>query len=210
MGISERKEREKQQRKEDIILAAEKVFFSKGFEQATMDDIANTVELSKGTLYLYFKGKEDLHLAVALKAIGLMNSMTQAIEKMKLNAIEKLIKLGMTFIDFSNKFPDHMNAILLLEGVDINKIGKSSADLRHLIYQESPVKLVLKFIELGIEEKSIRRDIPAIIIANTLWLQMMGVIQMALKRRVLFDMIELTPEALYKSHIELVINGIKP
>ncbi len=69
MGITERKEREKQRRKEDIINSAEGVFFSKGFESATMDDIAEKVELSKGTLYLYFKSKEDLHLAVALKAI---------------------------------------------------------------------------------------------------------------------------------------------
>jgi len=209
MGITERKEREKQRRREDIVLAAEKVFFSKGFEHATMDDIADQVELSKGTLYLYFKGKEDLHLAVALKAIGLLNSMTHTIGEMKLNALEKLVKLGLTFIGFSKKFPDHMNAILSLEGVDFKKISSTANDLRLFIYQESPVRQVLEFIDEGIEEKSIRNDIPPIIIANTLWIQMLGVIQMALKRRVLFEMIELTPEDLYKNHIELVLNGIK-
>lgn len=81
MGIAERKEREKQQRREEIIQAAEKVFFSKGFEKSTMDDIAERAELSKGTLYLYFKSKEDLHMAVARKAIGLLNSITSAVKK---------------------------------------------------------------------------------------------------------------------------------
>ena len=59
MGIAERKEREKLQRRKDIIDAAEKVFFYRGFESATMDEIAEKVELSKGTLYLYFKSKEE-------------------------------------------------------------------------------------------------------------------------------------------------------
>ena len=72
MGIAERKEREKQQRREEIMQAAEEVFFSKGFEKSTMDDVAEKAELSKGTLYLYFKSKEDLHMAVARKAINLL------------------------------------------------------------------------------------------------------------------------------------------
>jgi TetR/AcrR family transcriptional regulator len=46
MGIAERKEREKQQRKAEIIQAAELVFFSKGFEHSTIDDIAEKAELS--------------------------------------------------------------------------------------------------------------------------------------------------------------------
>ncbi len=136
--------------------------------------------------------------------------MTESIGGMKLDATEKLVKLGLTFIDFTKKFPDHMNAILLLDGVDFNKISMSAGELRNMIYEESPVRLILDFIDQGIKEKSIRKDISPVIIANTLWIQMLGVIQMALQRRGLFEMIELTPEALYENHIELVLNGIKP
>ncbi|MDL1893205.1 helix-turn-helix transcriptional regulator, partial [Sphingobacteriales bacterium CHB3] len=52
MGIIERKEREKEQRREEIVTAAEKIFFEKGLAIATMDEIAEAAELSKGTLYL--------------------------------------------------------------------------------------------------------------------------------------------------------------
>ena len=69
MGIAERKEREKQQRKEEIIQAAESVFYSLGLDQATMDDIAAKAELSKGTLYLYFRSKEDLFFEVEKKRL---------------------------------------------------------------------------------------------------------------------------------------------
>ena len=67
MGIAERREREKDQRRNTILDAAEKVFFSQGINLATMDGVAEEAELSKGTLYLYFKSKEELFLGIACR-----------------------------------------------------------------------------------------------------------------------------------------------
>jgi TetR/AcrR family transcriptional regulator len=72
MGIRERREREKDERREEIISAAEKVFFRKGLSETTMDEVAEAAELSKGTLYLYYKSKEDLYLAVMLRGIDIL------------------------------------------------------------------------------------------------------------------------------------------
>ena len=118
MGIAERKEREKQQRREEIMLAAEEVFFSKGFEKSTMDDVAEKAELSKGTLYLYFKSKEDLHMAVARKAINLLRKYTSKASEGEGSALEKLGQLGRACIEFSRTHPDHMKAIMTLEEVE--------------------------------------------------------------------------------------------
>lgn len=52
------------ERKVQIINAAEDVFTKKGFDEARMDDIAEETGLSKGTLYLYFKSKDDLIIAI--------------------------------------------------------------------------------------------------------------------------------------------------
>jgi AcrR family transcriptional regulator len=52
------------ERKNQIINAAEGVFTEKGFDEARMDDIAEETGLSKGTLYLYFKSKDDLIIAI--------------------------------------------------------------------------------------------------------------------------------------------------
>ena len=54
MGTKERKARERKFREDMILDAAEKVFFTKGFDNSTMDDVAKTAELSKGSLYNYF------------------------------------------------------------------------------------------------------------------------------------------------------------
>ena len=51
MGIQERKEREKERRRQQIMVAAKRVFSDRGFNKATMEDIAQEAELSPGTLY---------------------------------------------------------------------------------------------------------------------------------------------------------------
>jgi AcrR family transcriptional regulator len=60
MGIRERRGREEQARLTAILGAAESVFARKGFYEARMDDIAEKAELAKGTLYYYFKSKDEI------------------------------------------------------------------------------------------------------------------------------------------------------
>ncbi len=69
MGIHERKERERERRRQQIIVAAKRVFSEKGFNRATMEDIAHEAELSPGTLYLYFKNKDDLYASLSLRIL---------------------------------------------------------------------------------------------------------------------------------------------
>ncbi|MBT8342592.1 MAG: TetR/AcrR family transcriptional regulator [Desulfatitalea sp.] len=73
MGIKERKEREKERRRQQIIVAAKRVFSNKGFNKTTMEDIAKEAELSPGTLYLYFKNKEELYASLSLRILQYMH-----------------------------------------------------------------------------------------------------------------------------------------
>ncbi len=69
MGIQERKEREKERRRQQIMVAAKRVFSVKGFTKTTMEDIAKEAELSPGTLYLYFKNKDELYASLSLRIL---------------------------------------------------------------------------------------------------------------------------------------------
>jgi AcrR family transcriptional regulator len=69
MGIKERKEREKERRRQQIMVAAKRVFSIKNFNKATMEDIAREAELSPGTIYLYFKNKEELFASLSLRIL---------------------------------------------------------------------------------------------------------------------------------------------
>lgn len=59
-----------QERIPQILDAATRVFARLGFHQARMEDIAEESRLSKGTLYLYFKSKDDLIAALLRRIFG--------------------------------------------------------------------------------------------------------------------------------------------
>jgi AcrR family transcriptional regulator len=73
MGIQERKKREKEGRRQQILSASKQLFAHRGFHQTTMEDIANAAELSPGTIYLYFKSKDELFAELSLGVIHYFN-----------------------------------------------------------------------------------------------------------------------------------------
>jgi TetR/AcrR family transcriptional regulator len=209
MGIAERKEREKQLRREEIVTAAEKVFFSKGFDLSTMDDVAEKAELSKGTLYLYFKSKEDLHMAVARKSIRILRAITLKATEGEGNALQKLGRMGRATVEFSRTDPDRMRSIMTLEEIEPQALSITAVDLRNMIYKESTVGTVMQLVELGVEEKVIRADVPAFLVAHTLWMTVLSVVRFVTMKPGLFEALELSQDQILESHFELVLNGIK-
>lgn len=91
MGIYERKQREKEKRKIEIINAARKVFSSKGFNASTMEEIATEAELSPGTLYLYFKNKEELHTSLSIEILKYLTGELQNVVVEEISVEKKLI-----------------------------------------------------------------------------------------------------------------------
>lgn len=95
MGIQERKEREKERRRQQIMVAAKRVFSEKGFNKATMEDIAQEAELSPGTLYLYFKNKEELYASLSLRILQYLLLRVEHVIEEKDAGTEDKIKLLM-------------------------------------------------------------------------------------------------------------------
>lgn len=92
MGIQERKEREKERRRQQIMVAAKRVFSEKGFNKATMEDIAQEAELSPGTLYLYFKNKEELYASLSLRILQYLLLRVEHVIAMKKAGPEEKLK----------------------------------------------------------------------------------------------------------------------
>jgi AcrR family transcriptional regulator len=77
-----------EERKEQILNAAEGVFTHKGFDNARMDDIAEQTGVSKGTVYLYFKSKEELIIAILDRIFNGMLERMEARRKTEESATE--------------------------------------------------------------------------------------------------------------------------
>jgi TetR/AcrR family transcriptional regulator len=78
--IQGRRERERSQRIQSILEAAKKIFFSKGYLKATMDEIALEAEISKPTVYSYFKTKDDLFFSLMLPVVEDIGTHLEAVE----------------------------------------------------------------------------------------------------------------------------------
>lgn len=212
MGISERKQREKELRRQSIILAAEKVFFTKGIQLATVDDVAEVAELSKGTVYLYFKDKDELIAAVIFRGLTLLHGMMTDASLQNKNAVDKIRTLGKVYLEFARQYPNHF---ILLFQKELHKI--ESDDTRP--EAESCVKTgiqtlaMLKMIIMeGIEEGSIRRDIDPAQLALILWGEIHGVIAIASREENSshFDQFcTIDLESIVTTTIDIIINGIK-
>ena len=178
MGIAKRKEREKEQRRLSIIDAAEAVFFSKGYVETTMEDVANQAELSKGTLYLYFKSKDELHFAIMERGMDLlMNIMEKRMEGEK-NGLETLCELGLALVEFSNRHPDYFNALIFFQASDIEQQKLNEAKVKLFMEDRNSLTLLNETIIRGMEDGSIRKDIPLAELSTSLWAQMMGILVM--------------------------------
>jgi AcrR family transcriptional regulator len=93
-----RKEREYLAHREEIVLAAEKVFAAKGFFSTTMSDIAREAEFGTGTLYKYFKSKEELYFTLIDEKVEEINGPVKAELSRKASAVERIKNvLGLQF-----------------------------------------------------------------------------------------------------------------
>jgi len=178
MGITERREREKEQRRNDIIDAAERIFFSKGWSTATMDDIAEEAELSKGTLYLYFKSKNELYQAINLRGLLVLEKLFQEAVNRYETGIEKTRAIGQAYYQFYLDYPDYFNALVYFESHEIDDADENSVATECDDQGNKVLNLLIEALQKGIEDGTIRSDINPLKTAVILWGYSSGLIQL--------------------------------
>lgn len=107
MSISEWKEREKEQRRKDIVDVAEKLFFASSYDTVSMDEIAREAGLKKATLYLYFKNKEALFFAVVLRGFKLLNAMVRENQQKGKTGYDRLLQISHAYFSFVDQYPEY-------------------------------------------------------------------------------------------------------
>ncbi|AMJ67794.1 TetR family transcriptional regulator [Hymenobacter sp. PAMC 26628] len=105
MGIAERKERDKTERRQAILTAAQHLFTEHGFDKVSMRNIAEAIEYSPATIYLYFKDKNELLFALQSQAFGQLAQAFRAVSPSG-NASERLLALGRQYLRFALEHPE--------------------------------------------------------------------------------------------------------
>ena len=105
MGTKERRAREKEQLRRQIIDAARELFVSEGYENVSMRKIADKIEYSPTVIYLYFKDKADLlDSACQETLLGLLDTV-ELLKRDKNNPVEALRKSGKAYVEFGLEYP---------------------------------------------------------------------------------------------------------
>jgi TetR/AcrR family transcriptional regulator len=177
VGIQERKDREKEQRREEILNAAQAIFFAKGLQTTTMDEIAERAELSKGTLYLYFRSKEDLYLAVLLRGTEIMYHMFLDMAQKPIPILHRLKGLAEAYFHFYRSYPDYFRMLDFFETPHFHKQVSEEMHQQCSRANQRMWDLAGSLIREGQEQGMIHPQIAAAEAAVMVWACANGVIR---------------------------------
>lgn len=177
MGVAERKEREKIQRRNSIIKAAETVFFKVGIENASMDQVAREAELSKGALYLYFKSKDELYRTIILRGFIILRRKLREAVLEEESGFENVKAISKAYIRFSQTNLGYFNAILYYQNDIFDSKNLDDNSVKSLEGGNAVINVLINALEKGITDGSIYSHINSVETAFVLWSQITGLLQ---------------------------------
>lgn len=210
-----RKEREKLMRREAIIDAAEYLFDTHGFDSATMEEIAEKAELGKGTLYLHFKSKVSIYLAICERGSNMLNQEMGNVLTQDLNGLQMVEKIGQVYLNFIRENPLYFNAFNYYESIlDQEKYSDNPMIEKCEDNAREAMTFIVRALQVGMQDGSIKDSIDPKELGIIIWGASKGVMHMAFMKQKqqhhkFLDDIEVSFESLIENFITLIGSGIK-
>src|SRR5215831_5431503 len=123
MGVAERKSRQKESTRQEILDAARDLFVNEGFDNVSMRKIAEKVEYAPGTIYLYFKDKTEILDTLCQQTFEKLRARLDAIQKDPGDPVEGLRRGLRTYIQFGLDNPNQyiVTFVLAKREVEMHK-----------------------------------------------------------------------------------------
>ncbi len=186
MGITERKERDKIEMRQRIIDASIEMFLQEGYEKTSIRNIAEKIEYSPATIYLYYKDKDELLYDVQGQAF---EKLYQAFKENAVSSdpLKRLEQIMLTYVRFGKKNPELYDLMFIIRApmnvVEEKELWSNGHDCFGFLVQ---------CITECIEKKLIRFDDPRIA-AISVWAMGHGMVALDLRCR--FKVMELDDKA---------------
>lgn len=187
------------EKRKNILESATKVFASKGFYNAKIQDVATEAGVAHGTVYLYFKNKDDLLSAIFYEVLGeLIEYIRSEVQKEK-TAEDKFRRMISIQIDIIEENPDLTKLIL----IEFPRTGKFLSNSNIDILSKY-IDMIADIIDKGIKEGQFNTDIKIDMVATMIYASIQG-----LATRWILDDMQYTLKGMEKSVSDLFIEGIK-
>lgn len=180
MGLEDRRRREKEQRRNAILNAARKLFFEKGFKEVTVENIAKRSELSKGSIYLYFKSKEDIYTHILFADIEKFNKKFAHLFQENKTADDLILDFAFIYIDFFLSDRE-LFRILMTFMLHTQDMHLAESVNEHIIkVTNDTIKVIERILHCGIEQGDFPHDIDVRQSRNAIWGFLNGIISLHL------------------------------
>lgn len=205
MSTKDRKLLEKENRRESILSAAETIMSKHGIHGLSIDLIANETQLAKGTIYLYFKSKEEIMSILSVKARKLLFKEFQKIQKKNISNIEKIMELVHTNYSFYKKKPMYYDLVSLYE---VNNTLTETEEM-HESGQEI-ADLIIDMATKAQNDGTLNPNINPLHFSFCLWGMTVGVFQLIKVRgTIMNEKMSISEEDLLNTFMQTLENGIK-
>lgn len=141
--------------RDKIIKNASKLFAKKSFFKTTVDDIAQATGVAKGTVYLYFKNKQELYTATIDAHFSYALQKVAEVETKNITATEKMKEIAVDFIDYVSSLK---TSYMPFNVENVNQIGKTIKTM-HSIVMPKMIKMneiISRIVEQGIKNGEFR------------------------------------------------------
>ncbi len=208
MGIQERKQRERERRRQQIAIAAKKIFSAKGFNKTTMEDIAKEAELSAGTLYLYYKNKNELFASLSLRVLKFMNMRLEKVSQdQDATPEQKVVALKGAFLEVYEFDPLIVINIFHLQSSEILKNLSSELLSQIKTLSQSSIATISGVFKEGIAQ-DIFIDRHPVALADIIWGVFSGIVLWEESKRIIDGKKEYLQQTLDIA-FEIFVRGIK-
>lgn len=155
MGISERKAREREEREELILRHGSRLLLKEGFQELNLDELAKSIDYSKGTIYLHFKSKEDLALGIATRALQERAELFERAAAFKGKTRERMRAVGFACCEFAVRHRDYFNIEMMLKGTSFWEKASAERRRRHSLQAARTFRVGLSVVVEAIRAKDL-------------------------------------------------------
>jgi AcrR family transcriptional regulator len=176
MRIRERKERDKELRRQQIMDAAKEVFAQKGSSSATIENIAEEAGFSPATIYLYFKNKDELSASLSLQMLNdLIEKIKNISNQKSLNTEEKIKALPEAFYQVYESDPLNVKHVLRYQSTEalFNLSPELSTQIKEVAHEY--IKAVVTIFNEGVRDGALH-DYHPVAFADIVWSLFAGLV----------------------------------